>query len=141
MNVGHHVVAQAALVKIGAGEVNVVEVGAQLGELAVGDALDDVVVAEQPEFLFRLRQCQPQAPPGGKLSLRSPQLGHFLASLARYQRVVVDLEGTHRDLISPDESIQAAVSAQATPPLRTDASELFLWLFRAAVAAATPFCG
>ena len=49
VDVGHHVVAELALVLVGAGEVDVVEVGAQLLELLGADARRLAVVGEQAE--------------------------------------------------------------------------------------------
>ena len=99
VDVGHHVMAQPALVEVGAGEVDVVGVGAQLGQLGVGDARRHAVVGGQTEFLLRLGQGDPETAPGGELALRPPQLGHLPAGVAGDERVVVDRMRIHRRIL------------------------------------------
>ena len=78
VDVGHHVVPQLASRSSAARvEVDVVEVGAQLGELLGADARRDAVVGEQAEFVLGLGERQPQPPPGAELPQRPPPLGHL----------------------------------------------------------------
>src|SRR5262249_55870825 len=95
VDVGHDVVPQPALVHLGAGEVDVVDVGPQLGELPGGDAGGDAVVFGQAQLGLGLGEGDPEPAPGGELLLRAPERGHLGAGVAGDQGVVIDRKGIH----------------------------------------------
>ena len=97
-DMGHHVVAEPAFMGIGTGEVDILQVGPQFGELGRGDARTDVIVGQQAQLMLRLGQCQPEPPPGAELALRPPQLRHRPAGVTRDQRVVVNV--AHEAVVS-----------------------------------------
>ena len=70
LHVGHHVVAQLLLQRLGDVEVDIVAVRAQLGELLIGDV--------EAEFLLGLGQGYPEAAPGAELLQLAPVLEHGL---------------------------------------------------------------
>ena len=81
VDVGHHVVPQFSLVLGRLGEIDIVDMRAQLVDLLFGD--------RQAQFRFGLGQRYPQAAPGAEFSLSSPQRGHFARSVAADERIVV----------------------------------------------------
>ena len=113
VDVGHHVVAQLALVALGGGEIDVVDVVAHLEEHGRGDSRGDAVIAEQAHLGLRLGQGDPQFPPGGKFAARAPQFGHLRAGVAGYERVVPDIERIH----DPLPRTMSGVSAHPRIPL------------------------
>ncbi len=98
VDVGHHVVPQPLLVLGGAAQVDVVEVGAEFGELLRPDARRLPVVGGQAEFGFGLGEREPEPPPGAELPQRPPPLAHRLRGVAADQRVVVDVVRCRHDL-------------------------------------------
>ena len=67
MNVGHDIVPQPPLVALGGGEVDVVDVALQFGDLLRPDG--------QAQFGLGFSQRNPQPPPCAELALRAPELG------------------------------------------------------------------
>ncbi len=88
---GHHIVAQAAFVLVGAAEVDVVEVAAQVVELFGANARRATVLFEETEFVLRFGERDPETTPGRELALRSPEFGHFAAGVTADERIVVYL--------------------------------------------------
>ncbi len=88
MNVGHDVVAEAALVLGHALEVEVVEVGAHLGDRLVGDL--------HPERSLGLGQREPQRPPERMPRLWRPDLQHRARRIALGERRRVPRAIRHR---------------------------------------------
>ena len=72
--VAHHVVAALLLAALRIIVVDVLRMGFQLGNLLVSDV--------QPLFLFRLRQRNPQLPPGAELVVLGEDELHLLAGIA-----------------------------------------------------------
>ena len=85
MHVGHHVVPQLALVALGGGEVDLVDVRPKLLDLSGRNV--------QPQFGLRLGQPNPKLPPSAKLPLSSPQRAHLARGIAMGQRVLVEFVG------------------------------------------------
>jgi len=81
MGVGHHVVPEPAFVVGGGGKVDVVHSRPHLGDLCIGNV--------QPELAFRLRQRDPQPPPGGMFGLRGPEAAHRVGGVAGDEGVFV----------------------------------------------------
>ncbi len=78
VQVGHEIVADAGFLPGGLVEVDVIEMGAHVGDLVIGDG--------QAQRFFRLGQRQPDAPPGGMLALRRKDGDHLRGGVARHQR-------------------------------------------------------
>ena len=83
VDVGHHVVAEALFVGRGAVQVDVVEVGAELGQLFRLEAGRLAVVGEKTEFRLGLGEPEPEPPPGAELAERPPALAHGARCIAR----------------------------------------------------------
>ena len=81
IDVRHHVVPQLVLVLGGRGEVDVVDVGPQRGELLLGD--------RQPQLGLGLRQRDPQPPPRAVFALVAPQRGHLARRVAGDERILI----------------------------------------------------
>ncbi len=81
VDMGHHVVAQPALVRLGGGKVDAVDGRAQLGNLCRHD--------RQAEFGLGFGQRHPQPPPGAEFALRAPEAAHFGRGVAVDQWIVV----------------------------------------------------
>ena len=74
VDVAHHVVAALLLAALRIVVVDVLRMGFQLGNLLVSDV--------QPLLLFRLRQRNPQLPPGAELVVLGEDELHLLAGIA-----------------------------------------------------------
>src|SRR5258708_319504 len=83
MDVGHHVVSQLALVALGGGEVDLVDMRAKLLDLVARDI--------QSQFGLSFGQPNPKLPPRAKLPLSPPQRAHLARSVAMGQRVFVNI--------------------------------------------------
>src|ERR1700722_12509508 len=88
VDVGHHVMAQAFLVLGGADKIDVVEMGAHLGELFGADARRDAIIGGEAEFGLSLGEDEPEAAPGRELAPRRPEPGHLGAGIAADKWVV-----------------------------------------------------
>jgi hypothetical protein len=81
MDVGHHVVAQLALVRSRGFEVDIVGMRFQLGDLFLRD--------RQAEFVLALGERDPEATPEAELALVAEERGHFRRGVAADERVFV----------------------------------------------------
>ncbi len=121
VDVGHDVVPFVALVGVGCGEVDVIDLGAHLRQHRGSDARRYAVVGEQAELGLGLGQGDPELAPGGELAPRAPQLGHGRAGVAADQRVVVDIQRIHDSLPQPhlDPSARPLPSGELARTART----------------------
>ncbi len=90
MQVGHHVMPHAALVYRRSGEVHIIDMLSQCGDLFRGDG--------QPHFVLRLGEGQPDASPGRRTAARGEQFGHGPRRVARHQRTGVHVAVTNSGL-------------------------------------------
>src|SRR5262249_44581030 len=72
VDVGHDIVAQSAFVRMGAGKVDVVQMGAHSLKLCGADAWPHAVVREHTQLVLSFGERQPEAAPSAELPLRSP---------------------------------------------------------------------
>ena len=94
-DMGHHVMPLPPLVLGRLREVDGIDLALEHGDLRFTDARL-AVIAQDAEFVLRLGERDPQAPPGAELALRAPQLGHGPARIASHQRVVVNQMLAHQ---------------------------------------------
>ncbi len=87
VDMAHHIVANHALPRLGHLEVDVLDMGAQLVELLVGDV--------QTQLLFGLRQSHPQLPPGGELVLLGEDALHLPAGVTGGEGALEDFVVAH----------------------------------------------
>ena len=78
---GHHVVTEFALVTLGGGEVDVVGVRLQLGDLFGRD--------RQAQLGLGLGERDPKFAPGPKLPLRTPETAHLFGGVTGNERIIV----------------------------------------------------
>ena len=81
VDMGHHVVPQLALVFVGGGEVDRVDMGPQLFDLRLRDG--------EPHLRFGFGEPDPQLPPGAVFALSAPELAHFSGGVTGFERVFV----------------------------------------------------
>ena len=82
MNVCHHIVTKLSFETGGNIKINIVSGAAHFVQLHVSDM--------QSKFLLRLRQCNPQPPPGGMFFLSRPDSRHFSGRITGVQRVTIN---------------------------------------------------
>ncbi len=78
----HHIVPQPAFVRIGGGEIDVLDVLAQLVDLRRCN--------RQTQFRFRLGQPNPKLPPGAKFFVVAPQPTHLRRGVTANERVLIE---------------------------------------------------
>ena len=87
MAMAHDVMAEFGLFPGDGFKINIVEMGFHLVDLFLRDG--------QAEFLFGLREGDPQTAPGGMFALRGPVEAHFRSGVAVGQRTLIGVVAVH----------------------------------------------
>jgi hypothetical protein len=85
MHVGNHIVPEPLLIRGRGGEVDVIDMGPEFGDLRGGDF--------ESQLALGFGQRDPQFPPGAVPDLRRPEPAHVARGVAGYQGVVVEIVG------------------------------------------------
>ena len=105
VDVGHHVVAELALVARRPVAKSMSSRWARISVKLLGpDARRLAVVGEQAEFALGLGEPEPEPPPGAELAARAPALGHRPRGVPADERVVVEQVGVGHERVRGLES-------------------------------------